>query len=115
VLYNLTNININERKKELATLKVLGFHDWEVGTYIYREIILLTLIGTLVGLGLGVLLHIFVISRAESTDLMFGRSVKAVSFLLSAAFTLLFSTLVDLIMYKKIMDIEMVDSMKAVD
>jgi putative ABC transport system permease protein len=115
VLYNLTNININERKKELATLKVLGFHDWEVGAYIYREIMLLTLIGTLVGLGLGVLLHIFVISRAESTDLMFGRSVKAVSFLLSAAFTLLFSTLVDLIMYKKIMDIEMVDSMKAVD
>lgn len=115
VLYNLTNININERKKELATLKVLGFHDWEVAAYIYREIILLTIIGTLVGLGLGVLLHIFVITRAESPDLMFGRSIKAPSFLLSATFTLLFSILVDVIMYKKLMDIEMVDSMKAVD
>lgn len=115
VLYNLTNININERKKELATLKVLGFHDREVAAYIYREIILLTIIGTLVGLGLGVLLHMFVINRAESTDLMFGRSINALSFLLSAAFTLLFSFLVDLIMYKKLMAIEMVDSMKAVD
>lgn len=115
VLYNLTNININERKKELATLKVLGFHDWEVAAYIYREIILLTLIGTLLGLGLGVLLHMFVISRAESTDLMFGRSINASSFLFSAGFTLLFSLLVDVIMYKKLMDIEMVDSMKAVD
>ena len=115
VLYNLTNININERKKELATLKVLGFQDWEVGGYIYREIIILTLIGTLVGLGLGVLFHTFVIARAESTDLMFGRSIKAVSFLLSAAFTMVFSGLVDLIMYKKLIAIEMVDSMKAVD
>lgn len=115
VLYNLTNININERKKELATLKVLGFHDREVAAYIYREIILLTLIGTIVGLGLGVLLHMFVIRKAESPDLMFGRSIKAASFLLSAAFTLLFSFLVDVIMYKKLIGIEMVDSMKAVD
>lgn len=115
VLYNLTNININERKKELATLKVLGFHDREVAAYIYREIILLTIIGTFVGLGLGVLLHMFVIRKAESPDLMFGRSIKEASFLLSAALTLIFSFLVDVIMYKKLMDIEMVDSMKAVD
>ena len=115
VLYNLTNININERRKELATLKVLGFHDREVAAYIYREIVLLTLIGTAAGLVLGVLLHLFVIANAESTDLMFGRNIKAISFLLSAAFTILFSVLVDFIMYNKLKDIEMVDSMKAVD
>ncbi|MHB1485911.1 MAG: FtsX-like permease family protein [Saccharofermentanales bacterium] len=115
VLYNLTNININERRKELATLRVLGFHNKEVGAYIFRETSILTIVGAAAGLLLGVLLHFFVITRAESTDLMFGRNLSALSFILSAAFTFLFSIIVNLIMYKKLKKIEMVDSMKAID
>ncbi|AJS59428.1 ABC transporter permease [Paenibacillus sp. IHBB 10380] len=115
VLYNLTNININERRKELATLRVLGFHNKEVAGYIFRETTILSIIGTLVGLLLGVLLHGFVIRTAETTDLMFGRNITITSFVLSAAVTLLFSFIVDLIMYQKLKKIEMVDSMKAID
>ncbi|HEY2494090.1 MAG TPA: FtsX-like permease family protein [Paenibacillus sp.] len=115
VLYNLTNININERRKELATLRVLGFHNKEVAGYIFRETTILSIIGTLVGLLLGVLLHGFVIRTAETTDLMFGRNITITSFVLSAAVTLLFSFIVDLIMYQKLRKIEMVDSMKAID
>ena len=115
VLYNLTNININERRKELATLKVLGFHPEEVAGYIFRETTLLSIIGTLAGLLLGVLLHAFVIQTAESAEFMFGRSISPLSFLLSAAVTLFFSFVVDLLMYKKLKNIEMVDSMKAID
>lgn len=115
VLYNLTNININERRKELATLRVLGFHNKEVGAYIFRETSILTIIGAGAGLLLGVLLHFFVITRAESTDLMFGRNLSVMSFILSAVFTFLFSIIVNLIMYKKLKKIEMVDSMKAIE
>jgi len=115
VLYNLTNININERRKELATLRVLGFHHKEVGAYIFRETTILTVIGTIAGLLLGILLHYFVITIAESPDMMFGRGISAISFLLSAAATLAFSFIVNLIMYQKLKRIEMVDSMKAID
>lgn len=115
VLYNLTNINIDERRKELATLKVLGFHNKEVAAYIYRETAILSIIGTGVGLFLGSLLHGFIIKVGESVDLMFGRSISVSSFILSALITLLFSAVVDLIMYKKLKSIEMVDSMKAID
>ncbi|MHB1454262.1 MAG: ABC transporter permease [Saccharofermentanales bacterium] len=115
VLYNLTNININERRKELATLRVLGFHNKEVGRYIFRETTILTVFGTITGLLLGILLHYFVITIAESTDLMFGRSISPISFLLSAAATFVFSFIVNLIMYGKLKKIEMVESMKAID
>ncbi|WP_438349315.1 ABC transporter permease [Paenibacillus sp. FA6] len=115
VLYNLTNINIDERRKELATLRVLGFHHKEVAGYIFRETTILSVIGTIVGLLLGVLFHAFVIRTAESTDLMFGRSISVTSFILSAVVTLLFSFIVDLIMYRKLKKIEMVESMKAID
>lgn len=113
VLYNLTNININERKKELATLKVLGYRNGEVAGYIYREIAILTVIGILVGLGLGVLLHWFVIVQAESVGLMFARTISPLSFLFSALITLAFSIVVDLLMLIKVKKINMVDSMKA--
>ncbi|NLI90597.1 MAG: FtsX-like permease family protein [Epulopiscium sp.] len=115
VLYNLTNINIEERRKELATLKVLGFHEKEVAAYIYRETTILSIIGTIVGLGLGKLLHSFVIMKGESVDLMFGRSISTFSYIISAVITIIFTLIVDLIMYKKLKNIEMVDSMKAID
>ena len=115
VLYNLTNININERRKELATLRVLGFQHEEVARYIFREITILSIIGTLVGLLLGVALLSFVTRTADSIELMLGRNISVLSFVLSAVVTLFFSFAVDLIMLKKLREIKMVDSMKAVD
>lgn len=115
VLYNLTNININERNKELATLRVLGFHHHEVGSYIFREITILSIIGTLVGLVLGVFLFTFVILTAESPEFMFGRDLSLTTFVLSAVITLFFSMIVDGIMYQKLKKVEMVESLKAVD
>lgn len=113
VLYNLTNINISERSKELATIKVLGFYDSEVAAYIYRETSLLTLIGTACGLVFGVALHTFVIRTAEVDMVMFGRSIYPLSFVWSALLTILFSLLVNLVMYRKLKAISMVESMKA--
>ena len=113
VLYNLTNINITERSKELATIKVLGFYDNEVGAYIYRETSILTLIGTACGLLFGIALHTFVIRTAEVDMVMFGRSIYPMSFVWSALLTIVFSLLVNLVMYRKLKNISMVESMKA--
>lgn len=113
VLYNLTNINITERTKEIATIKVLGFYDNEVSAYVYRESVALSIIGTLVGLGLGVLLHMFVIYTVEVDVVMFGRSIKFLSYVYAAALTMLFSALVNLVMHRKLRKISMVESMKA--
>ncbi|NLW16946.1 MAG: FtsX-like permease family protein [Firmicutes bacterium] len=115
VLYNLININIAERHQELATLRVLGFHHHEVAGYIYRETAILSLIGTLVGLPLGKLLHAFVIRQAESNDLMLGQSIAPLSYLWAALLTLHFSGLVCLVMVRKLKQIKMVDSLKAVE
>ena len=113
VLYNLTNINITEREKEIATIKVLGFFDKEVSAYVYRESAVLSLIGTLAGLVLGVFLHMFVIYTVEVDAVMFGRSIKPLSYLFAALLTLLFSLLVNLVMHRKLKKISMVESMKA--
>ena len=113
VLYNLTNINISERVKEIATIKVLGFTDREVNSYINRESVILSLIGTAFGLVLGVFLHRYIVDSAEMSSLMFGRNVKALSFVFSAALTMAFSVFVDLIMRRKLRKISMVESMKA--
>ena len=113
VLYNLTNINIAERAKEIATIKVLGFYDGEVSAYIYRETALLSLIGAVAGLGLGVVLHQFVIRTAEVDMVMFGRAIDPPSYLYSLLLTLLFSAIVSAVMYRKLKKIDMVDSMKA--
>ncbi len=113
VLYNLTNINISERVKEIATIKVLGFYDREVSAYIYRENAALTVIGTAVGLVLGVFLHQFVIRTAEIDMVMFGRTVYPLSYVWSALLTILFSVLVNLVMHRKLKKISMVESMKA--
>ena len=113
VLYNLTNINITEREKEIATIKVLGFYDKEVSSYIYRETGVLSLIGTACGLVLGIFLHAFVIRTAEVDMVMFGRQIYAPSYLWAALLTLLFSLLVNLVMHRKLKKISMVESMKA--
>lgn len=102
VLYNLNNININERKRELATLKVLGFYNMEVGNYVYRENILLTLIGSALGAGLGVLLHRFVIVTVEVDICMFGRNINPDSFLYAVLFTFAFSAIVNAAMFWKL-------------
>lgn len=115
VLYNLTNINVTERQRELATIKVLGFRDGEVAGYIYRETSLLTLLGCAAGLGFGVLMHSFVIQTVEVDMVMFGRTVEPLSFLWSVLLTLLFAVIVDFVMYPKLRKIDMVESLKSVD
>lgn len=115
VLYNLNNININERKRELATLKVLGFYDMEVGAYVYRENIMLTLIGSLLGALLGVLLHRFVIVTVEVDACMFGRNINPLSFVYAVAFTVAFSVIVNGVMFFKLRKIDMVESLKSVE
>lgn len=115
VLYNLNNININERKRELATLKVLGFHNSEVAAYVYRENILLTAIGAVVGLGMGSVLHRFVITTVEVDNCMFGRIIDPMSFLYGTLFTFAFSAIVNWFMYFKLKKIDMVESLKSVE
>ena len=115
VLYNLTNINITERQREIATIKVLGFYDREVSMYVYRETLMLTLLGCLAGLLLGIVLHIFVINTVEVDMVMFGRSIKPLSYVWSFLLTMLFSVLVNLVMERKLRKISMVESLKSVD
>jgi len=115
VLYNLTNINICERIREIATLKVLGFYDAEVDMYIFRENIMLTLMGTAAGLILGVYLSRFVITTAEVDDVMFGRNVYAPSFIAAALVTMAFSALVSMFMHFYLKKISMVESLKSID
>ncbi len=113
VLYNLISVNLAERKKELATIKVLGFYDKEVYRYIFREIDLLAFIGSLVGLGLGVPLHQFIVRTVEMDRMMFIRSIAPRSYLISVALTMVFNFLVCLVMRRHVKQISMVESMKA--
>ena len=115
VLYNLNTINITERQRELATLKVLGFYDREVAGYVYRENILLTLIGALVGVGLGKVLHLFVIQTVEVDAAMFGRIINLPSYIYSLAFTIAFSMIVNGVMFFKLKKIDMVESLKSIE
>ena len=113
VLYNLISVNLGERKKELATIKVLGFYDKEVYRYIFREIDLLSLIGSLVGLVVGIPLHQFIIRTVEMDQMMFIRSIAPRSFVFSVALTMLFNFAVCLLMRRHVRQISMVESMKA--
>ena len=115
VLYNLTNINIGERVREIATIKVLGFYPHETDAYIYRENIVLTLVGTALGLVLGRYLHGFVITTAEIDMIMFTRSISVQSFILSAVLTFVFSTLVNFFMHFKLKAISMTESLKSIE
>ena len=113
VLYNLININIGERKKELATIKVLGFYENEVSNYIFREIDVLSVIGALCGLVLGVPLHLFVIKTVEIDQMMFIRTIHWSSYIYSFALTMVFTVIVSLIMKRSLKKIDMVESLKA--
>lgn len=113
VLYNLTNINITERQREIATLKVLGFTPHEVDMYIYRETIILTMLGALIGLAFGVVLEGFVIVTAEVDYVMFGRDIHALSFVIAFIVTILFAVVVMLFMRKKLANINMIESLKS--
>ena len=115
VLYNLNNINITERQRELATLKVLGFYDGEVASYVYRENILLTIIGSVVGMVLGNLLHRYIILTVEVEEAMFGRQIHWQSYLYSFFFTVAFSLFVNWVMFYKLKKIDMVESLKSVE
>lgn len=115
VLYNLSNVNISERIREIATIKVLGFYDKEVSAYIYRENVILTLIGAVVGLGLGVILHQFIMITVEVENMMFGRLINPLSYAAAFILTIVMGTIVNLVMNKKLKKVEMVESLKSVD
>ena len=115
VLYNLNNINITERQRELATLKVLGFYDGEVSQYVFRENILLSFIGILAGAVFGIFLHRYVITTVEVDAVMFGRNIKTPSFIYSGIITFGFSMFVNMVMHFKLKKIDMVESLKSVE
>lgn len=115
VMYNLTNINISERIRELATIKVLGFYDSEVAAYVYRENVVLSIIGTILGLFLGIGLHRYVVVTAEIDMVMFVRTIKAIDFVHSAILTIVFSGLVNIVMYRRLKKIDMVESLKSAE
>ncbi len=115
VLYNLTNINITERIRELATLKVLGFTDREMDAFVYRENICLTAIGMVIGLVLGKFLHQWLIMTIEIDMAMFGRSVNPLSYLYAVGLTVVFSLLVHLLANRRLSKIDMVESLKSVE
>ena len=115
VLYNLNNINITERQRELATLKVLGFYDGEVSQYVFRENILLSFIGILAGAVFGSFLHRYVITTVEVDAVMFGRNIKPMSFVYSGIITFGFSMFVNMVMHFKLKKINMVESLKSVE
>ena len=115
VLYNLTNINITERMRELATLKVLGFYDGELSAYIYRENVILTVFGVGLGMVMGKLLHQWLILTVEIDMLMFGRVLSFSSYAYAVVLTVIFSLLVNLAAHRKLKKLDMVESLKTVE
>ena len=115
VLFNLSNINITERQRELATIKLLGFQDGEVTAYLYRENVVLTLFGILFGIILGHYLHVYLIHSVEIDMMMFGRTTDPVSYLYAALLTMAFALLVNLMAHFKLKKINMVESLKSAE
>ena len=115
VLYNLNSINIEERKRELATIKLLGFNNKELSSYVFRENIILTIIGAVVGLILGVYLHFFIVSTAEMDIVMFSREKTVTSYIFSFLMTIVFAIIINLIMNKDLRKIDMIESLKSVE
>ena len=115
VLYNLTIININERTREIATLKVLGFRDREVSSYVYRETLILTTIGIVVGIFLGLGLNNFVLMIAETDEILFIKTIRPLSYLLTFLIILFFSVIVQIITYFILKKIDMISSLKSVE
>lgn len=115
VLYNLTNINVTERIREIATIKVLGFTNHEVDSYIYRENIVLTIVGILAGFVAGIGLHQFVMESAEINLVMFSRDIYVMSYVWSALLTVLFALIVNIVMHGRLKRVNMVESLKSVE
>ncbi|MDT0002826.1 FtsX-like permease family protein [Listeria cossartiae subsp. cayugensis] len=115
VLYNLTNINVSERIRELSTIKVLGFYPKEVTMYVYRENIILTLMGIVTGFVLGFFLHRFIITTAEVDQMMFSPAISWTSYLFSGILTLVFATVVMVVMHIKLKRIDMIEALKSVE
>ena len=115
VLYNLANININERVRELATIKVLGFYDKEVSAYIYRENNISTGLGILLGLAMGTILEQFALLVVEADDVMFAHDLPLNVFIYSAVLTVVFAEVINLVVHFKLKKINMVESMKSVE
>ena len=115
VLYNLSNVNISERLREIATIKVLGFNEKEVNAYVNRETIILALIGSITGLLLGIYLHGLIMNLAELDTVRFGRTIFWQSFAYSIALTMVFTFIVNWIMKFRLRNIQMVESLKAVE
>ena len=113
VIYNLTNIIINERNRELATIKLLGFYDNELAAYIYRENIILTLIGSFLGVAFGIVLNHLVLNAAETNVMMFLRRISPIYMIYSVMLTILFSVIVNLAMYNRFNKIDMIESLKS--
>lgn len=115
VLYNLSNINITERQRELATIKVLGFYDREVSAYVYRENIVLTVFGIALGIAMGHFLHVWLVRSVEIELMMFGRETDPMAYVWAACLTVLFSVLVNLMAHRKMKKIDMVESLKSAE
>lgn len=115
VLYNLININVSERIREISTIKVLGFYDNEVAMYIFRENIILTVLGILAGTVLGKILYVFLVSTAETDNMMMIPTVDLSSYMISGLITMLFAILVMIIMNKKLKNINMIDALKSIE
>ena len=115
VLYNLTNINITERIREIATIKVLGFRQWETAAYVYRENMVLTLMGTALGIPLGIWLHRYVMGNIRIDMVSYAVRILWPSFAIAVALTVLFAILVDFVMYFRLDRIDMAESLKSVE
>ncbi len=115
VLYNLNNINITERRRELATFRLLGFYNKELATYVYRENVILTVLGIIVGTIMGVILHRFVMITVETDVYMFGRTLNFSSIVIAVVLTVIFTVAVNAIMYYNLKKIDMVESLKSVE
>ena len=115
VLYNLSNININERQREIATLKVLGFYNKEVDSYITKENIILTIIGIILGLIGGYILTQYLLITCETDEIMFGNRLKIISYLIAAFITILFTIIINIITHFNLKKINMIESLKNVE
>lgn len=113
VLYNLNNINVSERIRELSTIKVLGFFNKEVTMYISRENIILTLIGVITGSALGKILHTFIINTAETDTMMMYPNISIYTYIFSGLLTILFSVIVMVLMHIKLKRVNMIDALKS--
>ena len=115
LLYNLSNVNISERLREIATIKVLGFYDNEVNAYISRETVAITVLGALAGLGLGVVLHHTIMKMIAMKTVTFGNTIEIPTYIYAFLLTIIFSLAVSIFINRKLRNIPMVESLKSVE